>query len=475
MNQNAHNPSAVDASCRVPLLAIFGGAVLWLIVGLVLAIMASLTFHMPEMFAKCPYLTYGRILPAANDLIVYGFAIPAALGVMLWIFARLSDSELVLPIVVVAASNIWHLGVFIGTAAILIGDSTGFTWLEYPRAAAILIFTAFLLMATSAVATFGARRDRTVQPAHWFLLAALLWFAWIYSTANMFLLAWTVRGVAQSVIDWWYSNNLLFVWMGLAGLGIAFYMLPKIAGRPLQKQYFALFAFWTFIFFASWCGMPQTAPIPAWLPAASTVASALLILPLIGFWATFVNTVCGAKVNCKGGPFCYVKFGTTAFLLSILLMIITGCCPHIGRVLGLTWFGPAVVQLLIFGFFAIVICGAIYELLPSVMDLELPFPGFVRFQHWFFMAGSIVLFLSLAIAGVEQGIKMQNPNIAFTDVMQATLTPLRFAALGLACLLVGSLMLAANFLVMTIKWHCALVKCVATAIQAPLETDEVKS
>jgi len=255
----------------------------------------------------------------------------------------------------------------------------------------------------------------------------------------------------------------------------AFYMLPKIAGRPLQKQYFALFAFWTFILFASWCGMPQTAPIPAWLPAASTVASALLILPLIGFWATFVNTVCGAKVNCKGGPFCYVKFGTTAFLLSILLMIITGCCPHIGRVLGLTWFGPAVVQLLIFGFFAIVICGAIYELLPSVMDLELPFPGFVRFQHWFFMAGSIVLFLSLAIAGVEQGIKMQNPNIAFTDVMQATLTPLRFAALGLACLLVGSLMLAANFLVMTIKWHCALVKCVATAIQAPLETDEVKS
>jgi len=474
MNQNVNNSSTVDASLRVPLLAIFGGAVLWLIVGLVLAIMASLTFHMPEMFAKCPFLTYGRLLPAANDLIVYGFAIPAALGVVLWIFARLSDSELILPLVAVAAANIWHLGVFIGTVAILIGCGTGFTWLEYPRAAAILIFAAYLLIATCVVATFGARRDRSVQPAHWFLLAGLLWFAWIYSSANMFLLAWTVRGVAQSVIDWWYTNNLLFVWMGLTGLGIAFYLLPKIVGRPLQKQYFALFGFWTFILFASWCGMPQTAPIPAWLPSASTVASALLILPLICFFPPFVKTVCGANVICKGGPFCQVRFGMTVFLLSILLMIITGC-PHVGRMLGLTWFGPAQVYLLIFGFFASIICGGIYELLPSVMGFELPFPQFVRWQNRFFVAGSLVLFLSLAVAGVVQGIKMHNPNIPFSDVIQATLGPLRFAVAGLLLLLLGSLMLAANFLVMTIKWHFALVKCVTTAVTAPLETEEVKS
>jgi cbb3-type cytochrome oxidase subunit 1 len=48
-----------------------------------------------------------------------------------------------------------------------------------------------------------------------------------------------------------------------------------------------------------------------------------------------------------------------------------------------TWFGPAQVQLQILGFFAIVICGAIYELLPRVMGFELPFPKFVRVQHWF--------------------------------------------------------------------------------------------
>src|SRR5215475_9944299 len=130
MNQTDNKYSAVDASCRVPLLALFGGAALWLVLGLVLELIASLTFHKPDMFACCQYLTYGRVLPAANDLIVYGFCIPAALGVVLWIFARLSETELVLPMVPIAAANLWHLGVLVGLIGILSGDSTGFPWLE---------------------------------------------------------------------------------------------------------------------------------------------------------------------------------------------------------------------------------------------------------------------------------------------------------------------------------------------------------
>ena len=267
----------IDASCRVPLLALFGGAALWLVVGLALSLVAIMTFHKPDMFADYPFLTYGRAQAAANDVLLYGFCIPAGLGVMLWIFARLSQSELVLPLVPVVAANIWHLGVLVGAVAILIGDSTGFAWLEFPRGSSVLLFAAFLLIAISAVATFGARRNRELYPSHWFLLAALFWFPWIYSTANFFLATHhPVRGVAQAAIDFWFANNLVFVWLALVGLGTAFYFLPKLAGRPLQSHYLALFAFWTLILFGTWCGIPQGAPLPAWMPAASAVASSLL-------------------------------------------------------------------------------------------------------------------------------------------------------------------------------------------------------
>ncbi|MBU6411573.1 MAG: hypothetical protein KGR98_14410, partial [Verrucomicrobia bacterium] len=121
------------ASCRVPFLALFGGGALWLVVGLTLAILASLTFHKPDIFANCAWLTYGRLQPAANDAIVYGFCVPAALGVILWIFCQLSESELLLPLLPIVGANLWHLGVFVGLIEILIGGSTGFPSLEFQR------------------------------------------------------------------------------------------------------------------------------------------------------------------------------------------------------------------------------------------------------------------------------------------------------------------------------------------------------
>ena len=464
---NEISQQKIDASCRVPLLALFGGAALWLIVGLVLAIVASLTFHMPEKFANCPLLTYGRVQPAANDAILYGFAIPAALGVMLWIFARLSQGELVLPIVPIVAANIWHLGVLVGLVAILIGDSTGFMWLEFPRGSSVLLFAAFLLIAISAVATFGARRERELYPSHWFLLAALFWFPWIYSTANLFLASsHPVRGVAQAVIGWWFANNLIFVWLALVGIGTAFYFLPKLAGKSLHSHYLALFAFWTLILFGTWCGIPQDAPVPAWLPGLSSVASALTIIPLIAIAVIFVKTVCGANTDCKGGPFCYIKFGTVTFLLSSLMLISLGC-PHFSKIVEFTWFVPAQTQLQIFGFFAIVICGAIYELLPRVMGFGLPFPKFVRVQHWLFMLGIILLVVSLAVGGIEQGLKNYS--------LESSLPFLRVSTTGLLFLLLGSFLFAANIFAMTFKWKLALIKSVIAAVKAPMETSEVKS
>ncbi len=423
--------SKIDASCRVPLLALFGGAALWLVVGLALSLAAIMTFHRPDMFADCPLLTYGHAQAAANDALLYGFCIPAGLGVMLWIFARLSQAELVLPLVPVVAANIWHLGVFVGVVAILIGDSTGFAWLEFPRGGSVLLFAAFLLIAISAVATFGARQNRELYPSHWFLLAALFWFPWIYSTANLFLITHhPVRGVAQAAIDAWFANNLVFVWLALVGLGTAFYFLPKLAGRPLQSYYLALFAFWTLILFGSWCGIPQGAPMPAWMPAASAVASSLLIVPLIAIAIIACKTVCGANVTCKGGPFCYVKFGTAAFILSGL-MLIASACPQFSRVTEFTWFGPAQTQLQILGFFAIVMSGAIYELLPRVMGFGLPFPKFVRVQHWLFMLGILLWAGSLAVGGVEQGMKLNNPQTAFADSTNVALMFLRVGTTGL--------------------------------------------
>src|SRR5208282_6762021 len=82
----------VDASLRVPLLALFGGAALWLVVGSVLGMIASIKFHAPDFLANCAWLTYGRLQPAADNALLYGFCLPAGLGVALWLLARLGGT-----------------------------------------------------------------------------------------------------------------------------------------------------------------------------------------------------------------------------------------------------------------------------------------------------------------------------------------------------------------------------------------------
>jgi cytochrome c oxidase cbb3-type subunit 1 len=465
----------IDASCRVPLLALFGGAVLWLVLGLALGLAAVMTFHKPDMFADCAFLTFGRAQAAANDLLLYGFAMPAALGVMLWIFARLSQAPLALPIVPVVAANLWHLGVFIGTVAILVGESTGHAWLEYPRAAAVLLFAAFMLVAVSAAATMGFRLNREMYPSHWFLFAALLWFVWSYATANLFLLSGhPPRGVAQAVIGWWLANNLLFVWLALAGIGIAFYFLPKLAGKPLAGSGYVLFAFLTLVFFGTWCGIPQSAPVPAWLPTVSASAALLSIVPILAVAIITWKTVRGASVASLGGPFCFMRFGVLSFVVSGVLYV-SEFCPRGSRLLDFTWFGFGVTQWQLLGFAAMILIGAIYEILPRVMAKELPFPKLAK-VNFYFMAGGVVLYvIPLVIGGVEQGLKLRDANIPFADANSTALLFLRVSTTGQLLILLGALCLLLNIFVMTMQWKLGLVKTVMAFIKLPLETSEVKS
>jgi cytochrome c oxidase cbb3-type subunit 1 len=471
MNQSGNNPAAaneIDASCRVPLLALFGGAALWLVLGLALGLAAAMSFHAPDLFAGCACLTYGHAQAAANDLLLYGFILPAALGVLLWIFARLSHAPLALPIVPVVAANLWHLGVLVGTAAILLGDSTGYPWLEYPRAAAVLLFAAFLLVAVCAAATMGLRAGRDLHPSHWFLFAALLWFAWVYSTANLFLQSGhPPRGVVQAVIDWWFANNVLFVSLALLGIGIAFYFLPKLTSRPLASTGYALFAFLTLVFFGAWCGVPQGAPVPAWLPAVSAYAAMLSVLPVLAIAIVAWQTAYRSGVKCFGGPLCFINFGTLSFVLTGFLYL-GDFCPRASRLLDFTWFGFGLTQWQLLGFMGMILCGAIYEILPRIMHRDLPYPKLAQATFFLLASGVLVYVLPLLIGGVVQGVKLGDPSVPFAGVGAAALVFIRVSSVGQLLLLLGALCLLLNILILTVRWKLGLLKAAIAAVKAPL-------
>ena len=54
----------VDTSCRGPVLYYAASAVFWLIVGTVLAVIASVKLHSPYFLTGSEYLTFGRVRTA---------------------------------------------------------------------------------------------------------------------------------------------------------------------------------------------------------------------------------------------------------------------------------------------------------------------------------------------------------------------------------------------------------------------------
>jgi cytochrome c oxidase cbb3-type subunit 1 len=370
------------------LLILFISAAIWLVIGSCFGLISSLKFHSPNFLANSAWLTYGRTRPAYINSMLYGFCMQAGVGVLIWMMTRLGRTVLAQRWLVAIGAKLWNLGVTVGIIGILAGDSTGFETLEMPAFAALIMFLGYLLIAVWTLVAFHRRTVPALIPSQWFLLTALFWFPWIYSTAYLLLVTFPVRGLAQAVIAWWYSANLQTVWFSLVGLGVAFYFIPKLKGRPLRSYYLALFTFWMLILFGSWTGIPNSAPVPAWMPSLSTVATVMMIIPIITVAMNiFGSPALAGPVTGGSGQtqptltqtsLRFIYFGVLAWLLAALLSIV----HSLTNFTNLTWFVTAQSHLQFYGFFAMILFGAIYYIVPQLVGLEFKSPQLIRLNFW---------------------------------------------------------------------------------------------
>ena len=464
----------VDASCRVPLFVLFGSAVSWAVMASALALIASIKFHSPDFLADCAWLTYGRVHAAAVDAQLYGFALQSGFGAALWIIARLGGNRVSQPWLIGVGGKLWNLGVLVGVIGILAGDSTGFENFEMPRYAGWILFLGYLMIGLWTALTLHRRNEGRLSPPQWFFLAALFWFPWIDSTAHLLLLVFRVRGVEQSLIDWWWSDNLLLVWLSLTGLGAVFYLVPKLAGRPLHSDRLALFAFWTLILFGSWAGIPAGAPVPAWIPALSAVATMLTLIPLLAVAVNVRQTLDGHCRALAANPaFLFVGFGVAAWLAAGVMRI-ASALPGISPITSFTWFGVALSELHSYGFFAMILFGVIYCSVPQVAGLEWPCAGSVRAHFWLGSIGILLSALPLAVGGILQGLKLNDAGTGFVELTKGTLPFLRASTLGDLLMMIGNLLLAVNFVRLSVRFGRARLAPFCASFAADLKPAEVK-
>jgi cytochrome c oxidase cbb3-type subunit 1 len=429
-----------------------------LVLSALAALVASMSFHAPALFADSAWLSYGRMAPVANHLLLYGFCLPAGWAAALWILARLGQCPLAHTGLVNIGSRLWHLGVLVGIVGIWRGDSSGFEHFEFPLYAGWLLLVGSMLVGVAGWSTLRQRTVPELHPAQWFAGLGVLWFPWVYVTAMGLLQVWPVRGMAQGAVHWWALAQLHVVLLGLLGIATWFHLVPALQRQPLPSRHLALFALVTLIFCGGWTGVPLSAPAPAWMPALSRVLSLFLVLPLLAVLLNLRSqrSSGGAVREVASG---FLRLGLVAWgLWTVLVVLAHGTA--MGERLAFTLAQLALFQLLVQGVAAMTLLGAAYYILPRITGAPLPFPVLARIQFWLVAAGVLLVVVPLLVGGFQQGARLADAKLPFVEVAAGTLMPIRMASLGQLLLVGGHLALGVNLLALVLGLMRAQLKAI---------------
>ncbi|MCS7063262.1 MAG: cbb3-type cytochrome c oxidase subunit I [Methylacidiphilales bacterium] len=451
---------AIDQSVRLPILFFFASAIFWLIIGTLFGLISSIVMHSPEFHRTNiawldALLTFGRIRPAHVNAVAYGWASMAGIGVAIWLMARLCRVPLEGQRLIISAGILWNIGVTLGIIGILIGDGYAIEWLEFPTYATFTLFTAFAIIAIWAVRLF-IRRDKNqhIYVSQWYLLAALFWFPWLYGTAQILLILTPVAGVTQGAVNWWYGHNALGLWFTPIGLAAAYYFIPKVIGRPVHSYYLSVVGFWTLAFFYSWNGMHHLigGPYPVWLISVSTVASVMMVIPVVTVAINHHMTMRGHFHLLRYSPTLrFVVFGAMAYTL-VSLQGSSMSIRSLNVITHFTHYTVGHAHLGLYAFYTMIMFGSIYYIVPRLLRWEWPSATLIRIHFWCTAIGISVMFLILSVGGLIQGLALNDPNISFMATVDLTIPFLWIRSLSGIMILIGHIAFAIQFVLMLLRF-----------------------
>jgi len=447
--------AAVDASMSGTVLFFFGNALLWLFFGTLFGAMVFFKLRNPEHLSSffgiaLDFLNYGKVYPAFVHMWIYGWCFQASFGVVFWMTGRLTRSPLHHPFLVQVGGFLWNLSVTVGIVAILAGANTGFDWLEFPPFVTVPMLLAFGILAFAWVDMVRRREEGELYISMWYLIGAFFWFPAIYFAGNLLLVWAPVDGVMSGVVVAWVKQGILGLWFVPVGLALAYFLVPKVLGRPIHSYYLAAFGFWSLALFSPWNSGAQMVggPIPAWLITTGIAASILLLIPTWVVAFNFHKTMESHYQTAGSSPTLrFVTFGLMAYVFGHIFLALTSL-REVSTISQFTLFSYGQFNLMFYAFFSMIAFGAIYFITPRMVGCEWISARMIKW-HFILTAYCVATVVVMWCAsGFFHGAAINNPLTAhltgYRNVVESALSVVA-APISLALLawLVVSAILAA--------------------------------
>src|SRR5690606_4274194 len=298
--------------------------------------------------------------------------------------------------------------------------------------------------------TLQNRRVEHLYVSIWYMGAALFWFPVLFLVGNMPAIH---IGVEQATMNWWYGHNVLGLFYTPMALAAVYYFLPKIIGKPIVSYNLSLLGFWGLAFFYGQVGGHHLigGPVPGWMITLSIVQSMMMIIPVLAFSINQHLTLSGHFRTLLHSPTLrFIVLGGMMYTVSSVQGSFQAL-RSINTVAHFTHFTVAHAHIGLYGFFTLVMFGAIYYVMPRVLAWEWPYPKLISWHFWLVLIGFAVYAIGLSIGGWLQGLYMLDVSRPFMDSVNVTIPYLQSRTVGGALMTLGHLVFAFHFIAMALR------------------------
>ncbi len=394
------------------------------VVGMTVGLLLALFFLFPNLTEGIPWLSFGRLRPLHTNAVIFAFVGNAMFAGVYYSMQRLLKARMFSDTLSKIHFWGWQLIIVAAAISLPLGITTSKEYAELEWPIDIAITLVWVVFGINMIGTILRRRERHLYVAIWFYIATLVTVAVLHIFNSLELPVNALKsysvyaGVQDALVQWWYGHNAVAFFLTTPFLGLMYYFLPKVAGRPVYSYRLSIVHFWSLIFIYIWAGPHHLlySALPNWAQNLGVVFSVMLIAPswggminglltLRGAWDKvrqepvlkfFVVAVTGYGMATLEGPMLSIKkFNAVAHFTDWIIAHV-----HVGA---LAWNG-----FLTFGIG--------YWLIPRMTKGKLFSTKLANFHFWIATLGIVLYALPMYVAGFTQASmwKQFNPDGTLT-------------------------------------------------------------
>lgn len=431
------------------------------VVGMLVGLLAALQLFAPVHNLGTQYATFGRIRPLHTNAVIFAFVGNAIFMALYYSLQRVCKARMFSDLL--SRIHFWGWQLIIVCAAITLplGMTSGKEYAELEWPIDIMITLVWVVFAINMFGTIFKRREKHIYVAVWFYIATVVTVAVLHIVNSIeipvsFFKSYPVyAGVQDALVQWWYGHNAVAFFLTTPYLGMMYYFLPKMAGRPVYSYKLSIVHFWSLIFIYIWAGPHHLlySALPDWAQSLGVVFSIMLIAPSWGGMINGLLTLRGAwdkvrdDVTLKFMVVAVTCYGMATFEGPMLSL------KNVNAIAHFTDWIVAHVHIGALGWNGFLTFGILYWLIPRIYKTTLYSKKMAAFHFWIGTLGIVFYAASMYWAGITQSLMwkqftpfgiLQYPNFLETVIQIIPMYMIR--ALGGAMYLTGVIVMVVNLI-----------------------------